>query len=99
MATELDGIGFSNLGPPPVTTPAFRLKGGIYALSATMTGTGTAQLQRLLLDGVTWVGVHAAFTTGANFLTSLYLPAGSYRIVDTVVTALYFEVSGIFGSP
>jgi hypothetical protein len=99
MATALDGIGFSNLGPPPVTTPTFKLKGGRYAIDAVATGTGTFGLQRLALDGVTWIPVHTAFTTGANFLSPLDLPAGSYRVVDTVVTALYFEVSGIFGSP
>jgi len=98
MATALDGQGFSNLAPG--TTATFKLKGGRYGISATATGTGTFGLQRLSLDvgSPTWIPVHAAFTTGQNYLV-VDLPSGSYRVVSATVTALFFEVSGITASP
>jgi hypothetical protein len=61
----------------------------------------TLGLQRLALDGATWVPVHTAFTTTTNYL-AVTIPAGSYRINQTglvIGDTLYVEVSGIFGSP
>jgi hypothetical protein len=107
MATSLDGFGYSytNAGvAPPATSATFKLKGGTYGISATMLGTlssPTLGLQRLALDGVTWVPVHSAFTTAENYL-AVTIPAGTYRIAQTnlaIGNTLYFEVAGITGSP
>jgi hypothetical protein len=107
MATALDGFGYSytNAGvAPPATSATFKLKGGSYGITAAMLGTLTSPtlvLQRLALDGATWIPVHTAFTTVSNYLVAT-IPAGSYRIAQTGLTTgntLYFEVSGITGSP
>jgi hypothetical protein len=96
MSTALDGFFIANQAPGNSAT--FKLKGGTYGLSATATGTGTFGLQRLANDGATWVPVHTAFTTGANYL-AVTIPDGSYRVASATVTALFFEVAGIFASP
>jgi hypothetical protein len=64
-------------------TPAdFTLDAGNYALIATWT-VGTAQLAKLMPDGVTAVPVSAALPApGAGSGYSLYsLPAGQYRLL------------------
>jgi hypothetical protein len=45
-------------------------QGGRYGISATATGAGPLGLQRLALDGSTWIPVHTAFTTGQNYTRS-----------------------------
>jgi hypothetical protein len=91
MPTAIDSVGLSNIS---ASTAAFKLKGGRYGTSATATGTGTFGLQRLALDGSTWIPVHTAFTTGQN-CPAVDLPGGSCRIAVATVTAIYFEVGGI----
>lgn len=64
----------------------FNLDAGLYGLTIAATVFGTAVLQRLLPDGVTYVTVSAVFA--ANGYAVLQLPAGQYRLLMTGVTAL-----------
>ena len=42
--------------------------------------------------------MRTAFTTGQNY-TAADVPAGNYRVAIATVTAVFFEVGGITGSP
>lgn len=90
---QSDGAGFKNIS---ANTASFTLVGGKYAVSGNATGTGTIGLQRLSLDGTTWVPVFAAWTTTANFAV-VDLPPGTYRWAVATFTAVYVEVAAIPG--
>lgn len=64
----------------------FRLDAGLYGLTVAATVFGTATLQKLLPDGVTYVAVTPAIVA-AGYLT-IELPAGQYRMSMAGVTAL-----------
>lgn len=59
------------------TPPDFNLDAGIYGITLAVTA-GSATLQKLLPDGVTYVAVTAALPTGYSVVQ---LPAGQYRLV------------------
>lgn len=59
------------------TPPDFNLDAGVYGLTLAWTA-GTATLQKLLPDGVTYIAVSAAIA--ASGYTVLQLPAGQYRL-------------------
>lgn len=69
-----------------VTPPDFNLDAGLYGLTAVASAWGTATLQKLLPDGVTYVPVTGAILAG-NGYTVLQLPAGQYRVVLAGITA------------
>ncbi len=64
----------------------FNLDAGAYGLTVVATVWGTATLQKLLPDGVTYVPVNAAILAGNGYV-SLQLPAGQYRMVLAGITA------------
>lgn len=64
----------------------FNLDAGLYGLTATASAWGTATLQKLLPDGVTYVPVNAAILAGNGYVT-LHLPAGQYCMVLAGITA------------
>ena len=75
-----------------LATPAdFTLRGGLYGVSAKATwGGGSATLQRLSIDGSTYVTVLTAFT--ATGYATVSLPPGTYRLAVTTATALFAEI-------
>jgi hypothetical protein len=86
---------FQSWPSPGITaTPTdFNLDAGVYGLSATW-GVGTAQLQKLMPDGVTWVPITAALAAPGGTYAVLQLPAGRYRMVLAGgVTAFIGEIA------
>lgn len=84
-----------NLGS---TSVAFALTGGHYGILMNGTfGGGSAAIQKLSLDGSTYVPVVASFT--ANGYVNAYLTNGTYRIAPsgTVVSGLYVDISRVPG--
>jgi hypothetical protein len=93
MPTAVDGKGFSNIS---ATTAGFALKGGAYGVFVTATfGGGTVKLQRLMLDGSTYVSVASATDFSAAGGTLVNLPPGTYRFTIATATAVYAEVQGV----
>jgi hypothetical protein len=93
MGTAIDGKGFSNIS---ASTAAFNLIGGAYGVSVVATfGGGSVKLQRLALDGSTFVSLAAATDFTANGGALVNLPAGSYRFTIATATAVYAEVQGV----
>lgn len=97
------------VGPPPqirsfqfwnaiaATPNDFNLDSGLYGLTISASVFGTAVLQKLLPDGVTYVSVSAVFA--ANGYAVLQLPAGQYRLLMVGVTALIGEIALISRGP
>lgn len=93
MTTAVDGQGFSNIS---ASTAAFKLKGGSYGVSAVATfGGGSVKLQRLALDGSTYVSLASATDFTANGGAVQNLPPGTYRFTIATATGVYAEVQGI----
>ena len=82
------GQSFANISATPAP---FVLGGGQYGLVTTGT-LGTAQLQVLADDGVTWVNAGAALTAGASTLT---LSPGQYRLNLSGASGLYLSLRPI----
>lgn len=86
-----DTVNFTNITATP---DPFPLRGGLYAISSKGTwGGGSITLQRLALDGATYLTVTPAIT--ADGYTTVTLPPGTYRLVVATATALYVEIIGI----
>jgi hypothetical protein len=93
MPTAVDGKGFSNID---ASTAAFPLKGGSYGIAVTATfGGGSVKLQRLSLDGSTYVSMSSACDITAAGGAIVNLPPGTYRFTIATATAVYAEVQGI----
>lgn len=93
MPTSVDGKGFSNIS---ASTSGFALRGGAYGVAVTATfGGGSVKLQRLALDGSTWISMSSAtdFTAAGGALVNL--PPGTYRFTIATATAVYAEVQGV----
>ena len=89
-----EAVTFSNIS---ATTAAFTLYGGQYGVTATATfGGGSITLQKLSVDGSTWVTVLTAFSA-AGYAT-VNLPQGTYRIAVTTATAVYVSVESVVTS-
>jgi hypothetical protein len=80
------------------TQGPFNLRGGSYGVTAHSIswGGGSATLQRLSPDGVTYVTVLAAFS--ADGYASVNLPAGTYELAIATATAVYADIVGIVTS-
>lgn len=79
---------FSNIS---ATTAAFTLRGGNYGVTAKATwGGGSVTLQRLSMDGTTYVTVLTAFA--ADGYASVNLPSGTYRLTVATATAIYVDI-------
>jgi hypothetical protein len=93
VATAVDGKGFSNIS---ASTASFTLKGGSYGVTAVATfGGGSVKLQRLALDGSTYVSMASATDFTAAGGTVVNLPPGTYRFTIATATAVYAEVQGV----
>lgn len=93
MPTAVDGKGFSNIA---ATTASFPLKGGAYGVTVVATfSAGTVKLQRLALDGSTFVSMSASTDFSAAGGTIVNLPPGTYRFTIATATAVYAEVQGV----
>jgi hypothetical protein len=90
MATSTDGKIFLNIA---ATTAAFALLGGKYGAAAVATfGGGSAKLQMLGPDGISWLSVSAATDFAAAGYAVIDLPPGQYRITILTATAVYVFV-------
>lgn len=69
----------------------FNLDAGLYGVTMHATVWGTATLQKLLPDGVTYVAVLPA--VAADGYATVWLPAGQYRLATAGVTALIGEIA------
>ena len=91
-------------GPPPLivnfqqwsaidATPIdFMLFAGLFALQLAADAWGTATLQSLQPDGVTYLPV---FTASQNLYQELRLPAGQYQLTLDTVTGLTGQIAKI----
>ena len=88
MPTPTEEVVFSNIDATPA---AFQLKGGQYAVSVIATwGGGSATLQIRAADGSTYVTALTAFT--ANGFSTVYLPAGTYKLTIATATGVYARI-------
>ncbi len=76
-------------------SPTFTLRGGGYGLTvhAGSWGTGNVVLQRLGLDGATWVSVITPLT--ADSYINVNLPSGTYRLAVNSVTGIYADLVSV----
>lgn len=82
---------FSNIS---ATTAAFVLRGGLYGVTAHGTwGGGSATLQRLAPDAVTYITVMTAIA--ADGYATVQLPPGTYRVLIATATAVYLDIIAI----
>jgi hypothetical protein len=85
-----DGVTITNAS---TTQGPFTLLGGRYALTAHGTwSSGSATLQLLAPDGVTYVNV-ASFTSDGSATVSL--PAGKYQVAVSGASGVYVSITKI----
>lgn len=90
MFNSVEKIEHSNIS---ATTSAFTLRGGNYSACVIGSGFGTVTLQRLALDGTTWVTALTAFSAAG--MANSNLPSGSYRWAISSATAVYCELLSV----
>lgn len=84
---------FSNIS---ATTAAFVLLGGAYGVEVVATwSAGSVKLQRLALDGTTYLSVDTTTDFTANGYANINLPNGTYRFTIATATAVYAELVAI----
>lgn len=88
---------YGSAAPVSATPPDFNLDAGLYGLTLSAGAWGTAQLQKLLPDGVTYAPVSPVIA--ANSYAQYQLPAGQYQLTLTGVTALNGEIALISRGP
>lgn len=94
LQNENEAVRFSNLSATPA---AFTLSGGYYAITVKATwGGGSVALQRLAVDGATFIAVTPAMT--ADGLATVSLPPGTYRLAVTTATAVFADIIAIVRS-
>lgn len=94
MYNKAEIASFSNISATPAS---FTLRGGCYGVTAKATwGGGSVTLQRLSVDGLTYVTVLTAFA--ADGYASANLPGGTYRLLVATATAIYVDVVSIVTS-
>jgi hypothetical protein len=73
------------------TTSGFTLRGGNYGITISATwGGGSVTLQRLAMDGSTWIAVVTAFS--ASGYANANLPSGTYRLLVATASAIYCDI-------
>lgn len=82
---------WNNIAATPDT---FRLMAGAFGLTLHATTWGSADLQKMLPDGATYVTVA---TLTADGYQEIHLPAGEYRLNLAGVTGLVGEIAKIAG--
>jgi hypothetical protein len=86
-----ENVNFSNIS---ATTAAFVLRGGNYLVEIVATwGGGSVTLQRMAMDGSTYLQVLTPFTANAVQLSNL--PSGTYKFAVTTAAAVYAEIARI----
>lgn len=91
MYNTVEKAQFSNISATPAT---FTLRGGCYGVMVKATwGGGSVTLQRLSLDGTTYVTVLTAFS--ADGYAPVNLPGGTYRFLVATATAIYVEIESV----
>jgi hypothetical protein len=91
MYNTVEKVSFPNISATPAS---FTLRGGCYGVTANANwGGGSVTLQRLSLDGSTYVTVMTAFS--ADGYASANLPGGTYRLLVATATAIYVDVTSI----
>lgn len=90
-AWPTDTYAFTNISATPT---AFTLRGGQYAVTVHATwGGGSATLQRLAADGLTYVTCLTAFS--ADGYATANLPPGTYKFTIATATAVYADITSI----
>jgi hypothetical protein len=85
---SVEYVSFKNISATP---PSFNLRGGSYGVVVIGTfGGGSVTLQRLALDGATYVTVLTAFAAAGY--ASANLPAGTYQVLVATATGVYCEI-------
>ena len=90
MYNSVERVTFSNVSATP---PRFTLRGGSYGVMVNGTTVGTSTLQRLSVDGVTFVTCLTAFAAAGY--ASVNLPAGTYQLGLAGSTGVYADITGI----
>jgi hypothetical protein len=89
MWNSVERVTFSNIAATPAP---FTLRGGAYGVM--VNGTfGTVTLQRLSLDGTSYITVLTAFTAAGY--ASVNLPAGTYQLLLATASGIYADIVGI----
>lgn len=87
----VDTYTFVNIAASPA---AFTLRGGQYAVTVHATwGGGSATLQRLASDGLTYVTCLTAFS--ADGYATANLPSGTYKFTIATATGVYADITSI----
>jgi hypothetical protein len=91
MFNSIENKKFSNISATPA---AFTLRGGQYGVTVHATwGGGSVTLQRLAVDGATYVTCLTAFT--ADGYASVNLPSGTYQLGVATATGVYVDLVAI----
>jgi hypothetical protein len=91
MYNKVENVSYSDIAATPAS---FTLRGGCYGVIAKATwGGGSVTLQRLSIDGTTYVTVLTAFS--ADGYAPVNLPGGTYRFLVATATAIYVEIVSI----
>ena len=77
------------------TTATFTLAAGVYGIEFNATwSSGSVTLEKLSIDGTTYITVLPAFT--GNGCVNGYLTEGTYKLVVVSATGVYVNISRIF---
>ena len=91
MYNTIENVAYGNISATPAT---FVLRGGQYGVTAKATWSGgSLTLQRLAVDGATYITCLTAFT--ADGYASVNLPSGTYRLLVATASAIYVDVVSI----
>lgn len=88
----IDGTSFLNIRMTPAT---FTLDGGTYGVVIVASTWGTATLQILAPNGITFLPVLAAMS--ANGTAVVQVPAGVYQLTLAGASGVYFLIRRIPG--
>jgi hypothetical protein len=91
MFNAVENKVFSNISATPAV---FTLRGGQYGVTAKATwGGGSVTLQRLSVDGTTYVTCLTAFSADGYAVVSL--PSGTYKLLVATASAIYVDIVSI----
>jgi hypothetical protein len=92
MSSVTESVKFSNIGA--ITTAAFTLKGGKYAIVTKSTGAGTIDLTVMAADNTTFVKTITSIATVTGYAV-IDLPPGQYRFEVATFTANFLSVNSV----
>lgn len=95
MSRAGETTSFANVSATPA---AFTARGGKYLAEAVATwGGGSAKLQRLANDGLTFVSIGSSTDFAANGVAVVDLSPGQYQLLIATATGVYFDLKRIPG--